>query len=82
MHRVCIDIAGVNDLALLIILVGVNDLALVMISRVSMILNWQVNLLKWHLLLLFYVQAFAAGVFSGVLAGYVAYDCMHYLMHR
>lgn len=28
------------------------------------------------------VQALAAAVFSGVLFGYVAYDCMHYLMHR
>lgn len=28
------------------------------------------------------VQALAAAVFSGVLLGYVAYDCMHYLMHR
>lgn len=27
-------------------------------------------------------QAPAAAVFSGVLLGYVAYDCMHYLMHR
>lgn len=26
-------------------------------------------------------QALAAAVFSGVLVGYVAYDCMHYLMH-
>jgi len=27
-------------------------------------------------------QACADSVFSGVLLGYVAYDCMHYLMHR
>jgi len=27
-------------------------------------------------------QAAADAVFSGVLLGYVAYDCMHYLMHR
>ncbi|PSC73265.1 fatty acid 2-hydroxylase 2-like [Micractinium conductrix] len=26
-------------------------------------------------------RALAAAVFSGVLLGYVAYDCMHYLMH-
>ncbi|KAL4423877.1 hypothetical protein ABPG75_001178 [Micractinium tetrahymenae] len=26
-------------------------------------------------------QAPAAAIFSGVLVGYVAYDCMHYLMH-
>ncbi|KAL4856597.1 Dihydroceramide fatty acyl 2-hydroxylase FAH2 [Chlorella vulgaris] len=29
----------------------------------------------------FLSQACASGVFAGVLVGYVAYDCMHYLMH-
>ncbi|KAL4856596.1 Dihydroceramide fatty acyl 2-hydroxylase FAH2 [Chlorella vulgaris] len=28
-----------------------------------------------------FVPACASGVFAGVLVGYVAYDCMHYLMH-
>ncbi|EFN58992.1 hypothetical protein CHLNCDRAFT_18903, partial [Chlorella variabilis] len=27
-------------------------------------------------------QASAGAIFAGVLVGYVAYDCMHYLMHR
>lgn len=28
------------------------------------------------------LQAYAQATFAGVLVGYVAYDCIHYLIHR